>query len=123
MIAAIVEPIEPQFPLAITILAYVATGSLILILLLLFNIHARLGIVATKLSSKSSRSISVKAPPEEPEKIEAPEISEPEPGTPFDEFLREDPDRRSMPKKEQFKAYRKWRADKGLNWSKSADDH
>lgn len=117
MIAAIVEPIEPQFPLSITILAYIATGALILILLLLFNIHARLGIVAAKLSSRSSRSVSVKIPVEETEKTENPKASEPEPGTLFDEFLKEDPERRSMPKKEQFKAYRKWRADKGLNWS------
>ncbi|MDP4623707.1 MAG: hypothetical protein NWT08_01075 [Akkermansiaceae bacterium] len=121
MIAAIIEPIEPQFPLAITILAYVATGALVLILLLLVNIHARLGIVAGKLSAKSSRSsISVKAPAEEPEPQE---ISEPEPGTPFHEFLTEDPTRRSLTKKEQSKAYRKWRADKGLNWSKSSEDN
>ncbi|MGJ8642752.1 MAG: hypothetical protein ACSHX9_05035 [Luteolibacter sp.] len=122
MIAAIVEPIEPQFPLAITILAYIATGTLILIFLLLFNIHARLGIVAAKLSSRSSRSASIKIPAEETETPEKPNISEPEPGTPFDEFLKEDPERRSLSKKEQFKAYRKWRADKGLNWSKSSDD-
>lgn len=120
MIAALVEPIEPQFPLAIIILAYIATGTLILILLLLFNIHARLGALDTKLSSKINRSTSAKNPAEE---AESPEISEPEPGTPFHEFLKEDPDRRSMPKKERFKAYRKWRAEKGLNWSKSADEN
>ncbi|MEP2777028.1 MAG: hypothetical protein ABJQ29_12605 [Luteolibacter sp.] len=120
MFTALIEPIEPQFPLAITILAYVATGTLILILLLLLNIHSRLGILVAKLSSKSSRSISIKTSSED---SELPEISEPEPGTPFDEFLTEDPSRRSLPKKEQFKAYRKWRAEKGLNWSKSSDNN
>lgn len=119
MLSTIVSPIEPQFPLAFTILACVATGTLILILLLLFNIHSRLGIVAAKLSAKSSRTIAVKAPTED---SEIPEVSEPEPGTPFDEFLKEDPERRSMQKKEQFKAYRKWRSEKGLNWSKPSGE-
>ncbi|MCP5534492.1 MAG: hypothetical protein H7A49_03895 [Akkermansiaceae bacterium] len=37
----------------------------------------------------------------------------------FEEFLAEDPARREMPKSERFAAYRKWRKDKGLNWSQS----
>lgn len=37
-------------------------------------------------------------------------------GTPFEEFLTEDPARRTMSKKEQFAAYRDWRSAKGLNW-------
>lgn len=39
------------------------------------------------------------------------------PGSMFEEFLNELPDRRSMNKKDQFEAYRKWRAEKGLNWN------
>jgi hypothetical protein len=39
-----------------------------------------------------------------------------QPGSAFEEFLREFPDRSVMSKKEQFEAYRKWRSDKGLNW-------
>ena len=35
----------------------------------------------------------------------------------FAEFLREDPARKKLPKREQFEAYRAWRRDKGLNWS------
>lgn len=38
------------------------------------------------------------------------------PGSAFEEFLRESPDRSGMSKKEQFEAYRKWRSEKGLNW-------
>jgi hypothetical protein len=38
------------------------------------------------------------------------------PGTPFEEFLNEDPSRRLLSKKEQFAAYRDWRSQKGLNW-------
>lgn len=35
----------------------------------------------------------------------------------FEDFLREDPARRRLPKREQFAAYRLWRQEKGLNWS------
>lgn len=35
----------------------------------------------------------------------------------FEQFLAEDPGRISMPKSEQFAAYRQWRKDKGMNWS------
>jgi hypothetical protein len=45
---------------------------------------------------------------------------ESEAGGAFESFLAEDPARRQLPKKEQFAAYRKWRQEKGLNWSNSA---
>ena len=35
----------------------------------------------------------------------------------FDEFLAEDPQRLSLPKSEQFAAYREWRKEKGMTWS------
>lgn len=35
----------------------------------------------------------------------------------FQEFLAEDPSRKMMPKREQFTAFRKWRSEKGLNWT------
>jgi len=41
------------------------------------------------------------------------------PGGAFEAFLSEDPARRSLPKGEQFAAYRKWRQERGLNWSGS----
>lgn len=34
----------------------------------------------------------------------------------FREYLAEDPERRKMPKKEQFEGYRRWRQERGLNW-------
>lgn len=34
----------------------------------------------------------------------------------FAEFLAEDPERRELPKKEQFAEFRRWRERKGLNW-------
>jgi hypothetical protein len=36
----------------------------------------------------------------------------------FDSFLEEDPSRRTLSKSEQFAAYRRWRKDKGLSWSR-----
>ena len=36
----------------------------------------------------------------------------------FETFLTEDPARRQLTKGEQFSAYRRWRQEKGLNWSK-----
>lgn len=36
----------------------------------------------------------------------------------FEDFLREDPARRRLPKREQFAAYRVWRQENGLNWSR-----
>jgi hypothetical protein len=40
-------------------------------------------------------------------------------GGAFEMFLSEDPERRYLPKGEQFAAYRQWRQEKGLNWSGS----
>ncbi len=34
----------------------------------------------------------------------------------FERFLAEDTARRTMPKKEQFAAYRAWRKERGLSW-------
>ena len=47
-----------------------------------------------------------------------PEI-ETSPGGAFEMFLEEDAARLTMAKSEQFKAYRKWRQEKGMNWSNS----
>ena len=40
-------------------------------------------------------------------------------GGAFEEFLNEEPKRRMLPKNEQFAEYRRWRQEKGLNWSNS----
>ncbi len=37
----------------------------------------------------------------------------------FEIFLSEDPARRRLAKREQFTAYRRWRREKGMNWSNS----
>ena len=35
----------------------------------------------------------------------------------FSKFLEEDPARAELPKREQFEAFRRWRQEKGYNWS------
>lgn len=49
----------------------------------------------------------------------APSQAETSAGGAFEAFLAEDPERRSLPKGEQFSAYRQWRQEKGMNWSNS----
>ncbi|QTN32206.1 hypothetical protein HZ994_07625 [Akkermansiaceae bacterium] len=101
---------NPEFPLQIIVLAYIATAILIIILLQLLRMNGRLAALSARLS-RSSRSEKLAEPDAEPGIVEV------GPGTPFETFLKEDPERRTLAKKEQFKAYRKWRAEKGLNWS------
>ena len=40
------------------------------------------------------------------------------PGSAFDDYLREDPVRAKLPKKEQFAGYREWRREKGMSWGR-----
>lgn len=103
-------PIVSQFPLSITILCYTAVFIMIVITVLLFRINGRLATLSARLS-KSSRASKLAEPDAEPQQVEVAS------GTAFEKFLEEDPKRRSLAKKEQFKEYRKWRDEKGLNWS------
>ncbi len=115
-----VTQVQTEFPLTITILGYVAVALLALILLTLIRISGKISTVAHRLRkmgtrSEKSSSASTESPSEEESEAQTVEA---EPGTPFEEFLNEDPKHRTLPKKDQFKEYRKWRAAKGLNWSK-----
>lgn len=112
-------PLPSEFPLSVIILAYVAVGLLVLILMLLLRISSQLTIVANRLkrSSRSEAASSMATLSESDCSQESAPV-EVGPGTPFEEFLNEDPENRRLSKKEQFTAYRKWRAEKGLNWSK-----
>lgn len=105
------NPIEPIFPLTFTILAYVATGALVIIMLILVRVSRQLTDLSIRLNKtiRSSKLADLEA---------TPNIVEAGTGTPFDEFLNEDTQRRKLSKKEQFKEYRKWRGEKGLNWDK-----
>jgi hypothetical protein len=98
-------------PTMIPILPYVAVGLLLLLLLLTCWLHVRLGRMERILAALLSRGES--APNAQPPAIET------QPGGAFEAFLTEDPERRKLPKGEQFAAYRRWRQEKGLNWSNS----
>jgi HAMP domain-containing protein len=100
---------ESDFPMFQTLLS-VATGLLVLLLALGWRISRRLTRIEHLLENISSR------PDEE---IPQPSADETSPGGAFETFLSEDPARRLLPKSEQFAAYRKWRQEKGMNWSVS----
>lgn len=99
-----------ELPLSLTILAYTATAFLLIIIALLCRLGGKLDALSAKLS-RTSRTAKLE------DAEAAPNVVEAAAGTHFEEFLNEDPERRNLAKKEQFKAYRKWRTEKGLNWS------
>ena len=107
MLNSTLAAIDPSYPISFGVLL------LLLIFIVLLQINAKL----------NGLNLPQQRPMHSPTNLEhdrqsasTPEIEVPS-GTPFDEFLSEDPSRNSLPKKDQFKAYRKWRAEKGLNWS------
>ena len=115
-----VTQVTMEFPLSITILCYVTVALLALILLVLVRISGKITTVSQrlrKLGSRSEKSSSSASSSDSEAETESQNV-EAGPGTPFEEFLNEDPKHRTLPKKDQFKEYRKWRAAKGLNWSK-----
>ena len=91
-------------------LLYVVLGLLVLLILLGWRISRRLARIERKLAETDNRS--------GPE-TSAPSHEETQAGGAFETFLSEDPARRLLAKSEQFAAYRKWRQEKGLNWSGS----
>lgn len=99
-----------QFPLSATILLILATLLLGLILAVLLRLNTNIRIL-TQILSKTSRISKTHSESEANEAIV-------KAGSHFDTFLKENPECRSLTKKDQFKAYRKWRGDKGLNWSR-----
>jgi hypothetical protein len=97
----------PMIPLMI----YAAVGLLLLLLLLTGWLCQRLGRIERTLAALASRA--------EPAPNAQPPAIETQPGGAFEAFLAEDPERRKLPKGEQFAGYRRWRQEKGLNWSNS----
>lgn len=95
---------------SVMILLGICVGLLVLVLLLIFRVSARISQVESLLVRNLSR-------PETGD--DAPSVAETSPGGAFEEFLNEDAQRRNLTKSEQFTAYRQWRQEKGMNWSKS----
>ena len=87
---------------------YSAVGLMVVLLLISVAILRRLRRIERSLSGGASQEISSDS---------APSVAETSPGGAFESFLNEDPSRRDLSKSEQFAAYRRWRQEKGLNWS------
>lgn len=85
-----------------------------IMVVVLFNMSGRLRRLEIRLLQGTGKT-STATRAEEDTAIEI----ETSPGGAFETFLREDPERRKMPKREQFSAYRNWRKTNGLNWSDS----
>ena len=101
---------ESEAPTLIILLSTCA-GLLVLLLLLVFRISWRLSRIEKNLTYHSHGHSESPAP--------APSAAETSPGGAFEAFLSEDPERRNLTKGEQFSAYRRWRQEKGMNWSNS----
>jgi hypothetical protein len=94
----------------LVILLASCAGLLALVLFLIFRISGCLSRIESLLAHNGSPSESSES------QASAAETSS---GGAFEAFLSEDPSRREMAKGEQFSAYRRWRQEKGLNWSNS----
>lgn len=94
--------------LVVTLLS-VCLGLLVILLPVAFGHRRRLARIERLLAAKDA-----------PKQVIATSVSEdPSPGGQFETFLSEDPARKLLSKKEQAAAYRKWRQERGMNWSNS----
>lgn len=100
---------EPATPLVVILLSWML-GMLGVLIAVLIAIARRLARIDAKLATDVTHVDTTPASP-------SPE--EPSAGDAFETFLGEDPTRRTLPKSEQFAAYRRWRQQHGLNWSNS----
>ena len=92
------------------ILLYSCAGLLVVLLFLALRISSRLARIEKLVGQPAFTSESAD---------QAPSAVETSTGGAFEAFLSEDPNRRNLPKSEQFSAYRQWRQEKGMNWSNS----
>jgi hypothetical protein len=92
----------------LVILTCALLGVAVLVMLAVFGISRTLRRIELRLAEMQNR---------DGAGDEWPSAGENPGGGAFETFLAEDPERKQMPKKERFAAYRKWRQEKGLNWS------
>ena len=122
-LALLKAPPRAQPPAMLSVLAWNLESVLLVLLVLLAlrimmqlrGIRLRVARVEQMLADRRS----LGGERTDPESEVSPEDSASSGSGAFEEFLAEDPARREMPKSERFAAYRKWRKDKGLNWSRS----
>jgi len=107
---------EPGISTVVILLAAI-TGLLFFLLLTALGIKGRLARLERSLASRREdfTSPSVESTPVHSAAAEIEVTS----GGVFETFLNEDASRRNLSKKEQAAAYRKWRQEKGMNWSNS----
>ena len=89
---------------------WITLGTILLLLLLQFAAILRLGRRTKRLEQRLA-----------PARTAKPSLKEQKAATReqkqwFEAYLDEEPARRQLPKKEQFAGYRRWRAERGLNW-------
>ena len=108
---------EPGISTVVILLA-AATGLLFLLLLTAIGIRGRLVRLERLLAPKKDESPAVRASSGGAQSTPQTDVEVTSGGV-FETFLNEDPIRRNLPKKEQAAAYRKWRQEKGMNWSNS----
>lgn len=96
----------------VVILLSACLGVLFLILMVTVGYSSRLGRIERLLAQKTDPAGTEAA-------VETREAVDRRPGGPFDTFLAEDSARKLLSKKEQSAAYRKWRQERGMNWSNS----
>ena len=92
----------------IVILLAACVGLLAMGLMLIFRLLARLSSIESLLAINNSSSEASAVQQDSSETMQ---------GGAFEAFLKEDPSRRKLPKREQFAGYRRWRQENGLNWS------
>ena len=99
--------------LAMVMLLAVGVGCLLLLLLMGVRVERRLRRIEQVLKQ---RSVAGTTP------ISSTTAGEFSHGGAFESFLKEDPSRKALSKSEQLSAYRRWRQEHGMNWSKPNDE-
>lgn len=90
------------------------TGACLVLLVVLLLLILRISSRISKLEARTHGELLLPEP-----MMDAPSDAEVPAGGVFERFLNENPSCRDLPKGEQAKAYRKWRQEMGMNWSKS----
>ena len=94
----------------VSIIEWIILGALALGLVFLISVRVSISSIEARIHSLQKDLESRPAPSADAE-------GEQSPGSAFDQFLAEDPERLKLSKTDQFAAYREWRKVKGMNWS------
>jgi hypothetical protein len=96
-----------------SMLEILMAGTL-LVLMVMLVVLASLARTVMRMEGKMGQQQVKSTAPSTPEESMA--LRKMEHGADFVTFLVEDPERRKLPKREQFASYREWRKAKGLSW-------